>query len=271
MGRGGAMVVLEDEVLSPGSHVCWVVDGAPRYLEGAATVLTDSRAIGQKTLVFGPARSRALHALAPLAALAADPREAVLACGPLVPDVMLDAFRRETALALDEGYEGLTVVADMGWLPPLDADALTIVGFELLLDELVAELGATVVCAYQRPSFEPPLITGVLGVHRVRAGHGDRPPFSLVSAGGGRWALAGEIDAGVAPLLEAVLSPAMQRERCEVDVSGLTFIDAAGMRALAQAATTAGVELRLRAPRIDLARWWRLMEFPPATPVVITP
>lgn len=263
------MVVLEREVVTPGTHVCWVVDGASRYLEGATAVLADSRVTGHKTMVFGPAGSATLHALDPVAALSADPRISILDAGRLVPGPMLDAIRREAALALDEGYDGLTVMADMDWLLPLDADTHTIVGFELLLDEVVAELGTTVICAYQRASFEPQLIMGALGVHPARVGHHDEPPFRLVSAGDGRWVLAGEIDASAAPLLQAVLPPALQRDPCEVDVSDLRFIDAAGMRALAHAAVTARVGLRLRAPRIDLQRWWGLMEFPPGTPVEI--
>jgi hypothetical protein len=168
------------------------------YVERAAAILAQAAEFGEKPLLFAPDGNDDRDALAPLATVVADPGPAFLGGGRLDPDVMRRVFRDQMAEARTKGYRGVRVVADMDWLGPVDPSTEDTVGFELLLDRHVRELGATVVCAYREQSFDVEALTGALCVHPVGAGYGSPPPFRLVGAEDGWWRLSGEVDASAA-------------------------------------------------------------------------
>lgn len=74
------------------------------------------------------------------------------------------------------------------------------------------------------------------------------------------WLLAGEVDFASAPGLRIALGRIRGRSAV-VDVSGLDFIDVAGMRAIALAAAHNGVALELRGASPHLQRLWRVAGF----------
>jgi hypothetical protein len=76
-------------------HVCWVVDDRTDYVTVATAVLADGVAAGRKPLAFGPRGGASLAALAPAAAVAADPAADFLPGGRLDPDVMFAMFREQ--------------------------------------------------------------------------------------------------------------------------------------------------------------------------------
>lgn len=156
--------------LPAGSHVCWVVDDQAAYDRSAADLLSGGAALNQKLGAFGPEGSDSLAAVGAGAAITADPHVAFLDRGPLSPDTMFARFREQSALAREEGFDGLRVMADMDWLLPGRPTTASIIGFELLLDRVVDELGATVVCAYRCSSFDTEAITGALAVHPTALG-----------------------------------------------------------------------------------------------------
>jgi ABC-type transporter Mla MlaB component len=249
-------------------HVGWVVDDDDTYRQQAALLLAEGEDLGQKTAVFGPRESAALAELRPMAAMAADPYADVLARGPLEPARMLAMFREQSALARAEGHAGLRVVADMDWLLPAAPSTADVVAFELLLDRVVEEVDATVLCAYRRGSFDERAIEGMLCVHPRCTGHGEEPPFRLV-AGDGAWELSGEVDAmALEPLVAALGAAAADDDRCVVDVAALEFIDVAGMRAIAQTARSRPARLELRGTRRSLRRYWSLARLDELAPSV---
>jgi ABC-type transporter Mla MlaB component len=254
--------------LRRGSHVCWLVDDPAIYTDVAAALLSDGSRLGQKPVVFGPADSPNLAELEPAAAIAADPHVAFLDSGPLDPDAMFAMFRAQSALAEAAGYDGLRVVADMDWLLPGRPTVEAIVGFELLLDRVVGELNATVVCAYRRTSFDTAAIAGALAVHPLQFGSSEQPQFRLVAGGADSWRLAGEVDLAVGAAFAAALVAALSLGDCEVDVADLEFLDVAGMRAVAEAARVARVGVRLRGASPMLQRSWRLARFDEVAPMV---
>jgi hypothetical protein len=65
---------------------------------------------------------------------------------------MIAKFRRQSVLARADGYAGLA-----------------------------AELGATVVCAYRRSSFDTTALASALAVHPMQSGQDEEPPYRLVS------------------------------------------------------------------------------------------
>jgi hypothetical protein len=252
------IVTSEDDALAElpaGAHVCWAVDDPATFIATAAGLLVEAAAKGDKPIVFGPRDGVVLEALGEVAATAVDPRVAFLEEGPFDPDAMLAMFRRESAAAWEQGYRGLYLVADMDWLLPSRPSTAAIIGFEVLLDQLVAELGATVVCAYRTASFDTDAITGALCVHRDRL-DGQAPPFQLVAAGPARWSLRGEVDLSVGEPFAAALHAAAASGGCVIDTSSLQFIDVAGMRTIASS-----VAVRLEgAPRV-LKRAWSAAGF----------
>jgi anti-anti-sigma regulatory factor len=249
-------------------HVGWVVDDDDAYRAQAAILLAEGKDLGQKTAVFGPRASAALAELRPVAAMAADPYVDVLGRGPLDPARMLAAFRAQSARARAEGHVGLRVVADMDWLLPAAPSTAEVVAFELLLDRVVGELDATVLCAYRRDSFDERAIEATLCVHPRCTGHGEEPPFRLV-AGDGAWELSGEVDAlSLEPLVAALGAVAAGDDPCVVDVAGLEFIDVAGMQAIAQTARSRGATLELRGARGSLRRYWSLARLDELAPSV---
>jgi anti-anti-sigma factor len=82
------------------------------------------------------------------------------------------------------------------------------------------------------------------------------PAFIVVSTGPGRLKLVGELDMDGVPVLRALL--AGLEGDIEIDCSGLTFIDCAGLRVLEVARRScevAGVRLSLVAPPRCVTRW----------------
>jgi anti-anti-sigma factor len=254
--------------LPRGSHVCWLVDDATDYCAVATAILDDGRRLGEKPLVFGPADSADFRELAPTVALAADPYVAFLGEGALVPDLMFAMFREQAELARGEGYQGLRLVADMDWLRPTHPGTADIVGFEVLLDRLVAELGATVVCAYRSSSLGAEALAGALTVHPLLAGVEGEPQLRFVWNGTATWRVAGEVDLAVRTAFTAALNAVVGDRSCDLDVTDLEFVDVAGLRAIVDAARTARAQLRLRGASPILRRSWQLGGFDEAAPTV---
>lgn len=249
-------------------HVCWTVDDDHAYVDRAGGFLGDGQDVGEKPLVFGPSASRSLEQLKPRALLAADPYVDFLDRGALDPERMFTAFREQSSLARREGYRGLRVVADMDWLLPAGPSPEAIIGFELLLDRLISELGATVVCAYRRRSFAQATIAGVACVHPVRLDHDEEPPFRFVAGHDRGWRVSGEVDTATASEFSAALA-ALPDPHCVIDVSGLDFIDLRGMRAIAELAHSRGLSIQLHRAPPSFERYWRLAGLDTYAPTVI--
>jgi anti-anti-sigma regulatory factor len=262
-GRVTVTVTEASSVRHPSAarHVCWVVDDEATYIDMAEAFLAQGRADRRKTVAFGPEGSDVLRALAATALMSVDPRTAFLDDGPLQPDTMFTMFRAQTAQARREGYTGLCLVADMDWLLPMRADIEAVVRFELLLDQVVGELGAVVVCAYRRSSFDSAAIEGVMAVHPESLGDAEPPQFRFLSQGPGTWRLSGEVDLAVAPAFEAAFQAAAAQGRCLVDVDELHFVDVAGMRAMASVGRDVDERILLRGAAAALRRTWRLLHF----------
>lgn len=254
--------------LPAGSHVCWVVDDQAAYSDEAGGLLAGGAALNQKLVAFGPEGSASLAAVGAEAAIVADPHVAFLDRGPLTADTMFAVFREQSALARHEGYDGLRVVADMDWLLPGRPTTASIVGFELLLDRVVGELGATVVCAYRCSSFDTEAVHGALAVHPTRLGPGEPPQFRMVAGPDGTWRLSGEVDVAVTAAFAAAFGAAASGPTCVIDVTGLDFVDVAGMRVIAQAARDRNLTVLLCGASERLRRNWELTRFDEAAPQV---
>ncbi|MFL6112567.1 MAG: MEDS domain-containing protein [Catenulispora sp.] len=266
-----ARVLTALDTLTCGDHVGWILKQPTQFAEQAALCLQQGAAAGQKLFYFGPGRGAGPQLL-PIGdgVTVLDPYVTFLHGGGLDATAMYAGFRREAARADAEGYRGLRIVADMDWLQGPHPSGGQIAAFEQGLDAVVAETGATIVCAYRRESFPHRDLAGVMCVHPHVLGTAPKDlGFRVWSSGEGRWHLAGQVDLRVAEEFGAVIRTAAEgRTSLWLDCSRLRFIDVAGIRALARAARSTGVSMRLHGASETLQRSWKLLEWDSVVPNV---
>ncbi len=253
--------------LALGSHVCWPVDDPDTYVETAAQLLRDGRDANEKPVALGPDGSalQALSGEGPFTTI--NSSVGFLATRPLATESIFAALRQRSRIATDEGYRGLRLVADMDWLLPMRPTLEGVVAYELLLDRVVKELGATVVCAYRCSSFDCNTLTGVRCVHGTSLDDEVVPPFRLHAGAGAGWELSGEVDCSVAGAFSAAFMAAAAGSARVADVSRVTFIDVTGMRTIVTAAKVCG-GLRLVGASSLFRRSWELGGFAQDTTLV---
>jgi anti-anti-sigma regulatory factor len=247
--------------LGAGSHVCCVVDSAAQFEAWTAGGLADGARRGEKLFRFAPQSSLASTPAAPSVTLA-DPHVAFLAQGPLDPAVVCAMFRREAAAARREGYQGLRLVADMDWLLASPPSRAELAAFELLLDEVVTELDATVVCAYRREHFDAATIGEMVALHPLTLGRVPADPgFRVWSVARSVSEVTGEVDHfNAEPFGRALATAANGVSSIRLRMSGLRFIAVAGIQALIQIARSRP-DLRLIIEDAGPAFWrcWTLL------------
>jgi anti-anti-sigma factor len=184
---------------------------------------------------------------------------------------MFAVFRRETAAARSAGYRGLRLVADMDWLLARRPSGPELAAFELLLDEVVTELGATVVCAYRTEHFDDATIAELVAVHPVTVGPAPAElGFRLWNVAPAEWELTGEIDAfNAEPFGRALTAAASGVKALRLRGAGLRFMAAAGIGAVIQVAL-ARQDLRLVIEDVNatVQRCWSLLDLERALPGV---
>jgi anti-anti-sigma factor len=252
-----------------GDHICWVVDDASEYLRDGKALLAEGSRQGQLRVVFGPRGSAVLMELAAIADLSFDPRVTFLGGGPVIPRIMLVAFRELSQRALAGGYQGVRILADMDWLLPGQLTADEIARLEVFADRAARELSATIICTYRRASFDTAAILNALSMHKAHRGRADRPQFHFATDGSAAiWELSGEIDLAVSSAFAAALGAALSLGARVLDVAGVQFVDIAGLRAIASAARDAAVPVELRGASPAFRRLWLLTGLQEATPTV---
>jgi anti-anti-sigma factor len=248
--------------LPRGGHVCWAIRKNARYEKVARRLIDQGKSAGEKVVVFAPSGS---SDSAGGDVVAVDPLDAFLA-GTFDAQTMFAVFREQDRIARAEGFSGLCIVADMDWLRRADPSVRQVMEYELLGDRLVRELGATAVCTYRSSSYRPDIVLGAQAVHRFACGE-PLPPFQLVAGDGDGWVLLGEVDVAVEPQFGIAVDVAVGAGPCVIDISGLEFIDVAGMRTLANACAQAETAVRLEGASPSLQRFWKLGAFEDVVPI----
>jgi anti-anti-sigma factor len=260
-----------DEVRVSG-HVCWVVDDPAGYVKSVADLLAEGMRLDQGPVVLGPLGDVLDKIAAITGATVLDP-PATYPGGKLDPAALCDMLRGYAARARAGGsraggYGELRIIADMDWLLPFRPQMTQIIGLELQLDRLAAELDMTLVCAYRMASFDTAAIIAALTVHSAQRGGHPLPQFRFTAAGPQTWQVSGEIDLRVSDMFGAALGTATSLGECVIDVSGLSFVDVSGMRILAAASRSADSGIRLNGASQGLRRLWDLCGFAKAAPLV---
>nr|AGS49714.1 hypothetical protein [uncultured bacterium esnapd14] len=222
--------------LVPGDHVCVAVGSPEQFEAQIAVCLAEGAARGEKLFRFTPDPATTSDCGQQVTIV--NPAEAFLAGGPLVPATMFDMFAAQTSQAHAEGYRGIRLVADMDWLLGHPPTPPQIAAFEQLLDRVVSDLSATVVCAYRPGSFTAATVAEVAAVHPLYAGPPQTQPlFRLFNTGGSMWELTGEIDmSNLEDFQRAVRTAAAAGPVSRLHCGGLEFISAAGLAIMARLA-----------------------------------
>jgi anti-anti-sigma factor len=182
---------------------------------------------------------------------------AYLSSGSLQPDTRLLGHAILVQQALDDGFAGLRVCSEITELLGLVDVRDQWCGYELRADVLISGLPSVVVCACDARHVAPDIAGDVASVHSHLAGTITPETTFRLHAGPDGLSLSGEVDASSAERVGRWLRDALgDLPGPVVDVSGLEFIDAAGMWALLDSAHTHPDGLWLRGTSPLFRRVW---------------
>jgi anti-anti-sigma factor len=276
------------ESLGPHDHACWTYGSDEEYRAGIASYV-GAGLVREERVVVLSARDRppADHLAAAGIPVAAAVHSGQLVLGiaedEYLADGRFDADDRLRRLAvahgaaLDDGFTGLRVAAEVSWLLDHPSALDTWPAYEVRADVLAAAMQVTGVCAYDGrrwPDHELALLESLHGV-TVRAG--SPPPeratgFHLYGQRDGSIRLHGELDATHGEDVRLLLDAAAESSSAPVlDLAGLDFVDVAGARAIALACRAiVGRHGRatIRGASPVFRRVWALAEFDRAEPSI---
>jgi ABC-type transporter Mla MlaB component len=267
-----------------GDHLCWVYDDDAAFDAAARQFLAQGLARGERLLCVGERVMDGVQGgVTPVAGverLLAEGRlelltvaQAYAATGRFAPERQLAFYDAATQRAVDDGYRGLRVIAEVTPLAEDPASRAGLVGWEHRADEFMASgSGMSAMCAY-RSDLPSSALADVATAHPLVHAPLDVPPFRMFFDEG-CLALAGSVDTFDADRLATLLATSRVRGPVAVlDLTFLDFVDGAGCRALARwvrdlAARSIAVELR-SAPRV-VQRMWSILDFDRLAPVTFT-
>ncbi len=262
----------------PADHLCWVYDD-PRDLDtAAAQFLEGGLARGERLLVVGDGMigtldrdtlpfggTDALLATGTLQLL--DLGAAYVGAAQFTPEQQLAFYDAATRQALDDGFTGLRVAAEVSALATDPESRAALVRWEHLADDLIARgTGFTAMCAYRR-DLGTEALADVTSVHPLVRGPEGVPAFQVFHDAD-RVVLIGSVDTFTAPLLARVLADSPgARPSTVLDLRLLDFVDVAGCRVLARWAAGLDAPLRVTGASRLVQRIWPLLGFDAVAPV----
>ncbi|GHE27687.1 hypothetical protein GCM10017673_32400 [Streptosporangium violaceochromogenes] len=263
------------DLVEVGEHVCWIVDPLQGYTAATSAFLADGELFGDKMIIVGSPLDPHASPRALRDAMVVDPRS-VRGDGS-APDMssVFGLVRREADRAGRQGYRALRVLAVMDQLVPPDVGTDVLIDHELRMDELVADNAAIMVCAYGRDRFGAATLDHVACVHPRELGNGHSgPSFRMFNSGPDSWTVCGVVDSdgaaafGAALAAAAALSPALR-----LRLDDLELMDAAGMRALVEAAAGTSVRrITVEGANPTVRSCWEMLGYSTCeVPVELTP
>lgn len=274
-------LVTEVPGAGPADHLCWVYEDDAAFDEAAREFLAGGLARGERLLCVGERVIDSLRALTPpvadVAALIARGAletltlaEAYEATGPFLPGQQLAYYDAATRRAMDDGYRGLRVIAEVTDLAADHAQRAELVRWEHLADQYAVQgSGFSAMCAY-RADLDKETLADVASVHPQLGAPEEISSFRLF-VDGDRLALAGSVDTFSSDRLARVLSSARAKDDGVVlDVAPLEFMDVAGCRALARWAAdlwARSVAVEVTGSSALLRRMWDVLDLARLAPV----
>ncbi|UOY02217.1 MEDS domain-containing protein [Blastococcus sp. PRF04-17] len=274
-------LVSEVPRLDATDHLCWVYDDDASFDQAVERFLSGGLARGERLLCVGDEvvdRMRGDAAPIPgVPALVASGAldmltvaDAYQAAGEFTPERQFEFYEKRTRQAIDDGYTGLRVVAELSALAADTGRRAELVRWEHVADGFMASgSGMTAMCAY-RGDLPADALADVASVHPlVRAPDGT--PSFRVFFDEDRVVVAGDVDTFGADRLAALLaSSPVGPERAVLDLGPVEFVDVAAARVLARwaralQARSVAVEIRGASPLFG--RMWRVLGLGDLVPV----
>ena len=256
-------------------HVCWVHGGDDdaAFDDAVRTFLAGGRDRGERLLCVGERVIDSVRAEAPpltgVDRLVADGTlrlmtlaEAYAATGEFTAERQFAFYDGATRRAVEEGYAGLRVVAELTSLAadPVRRDEL--LRWEHLSDRyMVHGPGMSALCAY-RGDLPSEALTEVPSVHPAASAPIGLPQFR-VFFDDDRVVVAGCVDLSGADRLARLLADSPAMPAALLDLSRLDFVDVAGCRAIARWAgelCARGVPVEIRGASRLFRRVWRVLD-----------
>jgi hypothetical protein len=272
-----------NEIPGAGSsdRVCWVYDDDEAFDRAVREFAAGGLERGERLLCVGDrvidsirneaaefGGVEALIASGTLQTLALE--EAYDAAVASTPEQQLAYYEGATRRAIEDGYRGLRVIAEVTPLAADPARRAELVRWEHIADDFIAQgTGFTALCAYSGQLTREAL-TDVASVHPLVHAPDGVPSFR-VSFDDNRVAVAGSVDTFDADRLARVLaSSPVASDGAVLDLELLTFVDVAGSRVIARWASgmqgrTVPLEVRGASPLFR--RMWQVLALDEVAPI----
>jgi anti-anti-sigma regulatory factor len=264
-------------------HICWVYEGDDAAFDRAVgRFLTGGLDRGERLLVVGDRAIASLDSpssgLTDVEALLADGTLQTLRLGDaydatsdFLPQDQFAFYDAATRRAIDDGYQGLRVVAEVSELAADPDRRAALARWEHLADDYIASgSGFTAMCAYSG-ELDAAARDDLTAVHPLVHAPGPAPAFQIFFDDAGGMVLTGSVDTFSADRLARVLasSPA-EPPAVVLDLGRTEFMDLAACRVLARWAAS----LSARSVAVELARssalvrrMWQLLSLDEVAPV----
>jgi anti-anti-sigma regulatory factor len=261
----------------PGDHICWAYTNDSGLQAALAGYLNDGLIDGQRVQAILPAEQLD-STVDGLERTNADLRQA-RRDGSISYESSDDAYLSANGFDIDEriggwidaidraifdGYSGLRVFGDATpiLLDPLASQDWPI--YELRADILSVSAPFVAMCAYDARRIGVQSMSTVQAIHPTLVGAASTDQFHLHGGLDGGLCLGGEADLLWAPTLERLgTAVGSSVPTPSIDARGLTFIDIAGMRALARTVDSMGDRhpcISIYSSRGSVERLWHLLD-----------
>lgn len=242
--------------LSVGDHACLTFTDPDERIDLVAEFVAEGLGRGQRVVCFTDSltpgaltEELVLREVAAAAALERgqlavhDSHDALLANGVVSAGRMISAINGEVKATTAAGFSGLRVTADMCWASRPVAAAEELIAFERQAATLFDASHLTLICQYDRDSFDPVTLALASETHPktvaalayydtplLRICRQHRPPGIRIS---------GEIDyAHLQPLQQALAEALRLDSKIHVNLAKLHFIDVTAATAIIKAAVS---------------------------------
>jgi ABC-type transporter Mla MlaB component len=265
----------------PADHVCWVYDDDADFDLAAQEFLAGGMARGERVLCVGERVLQGLRtATSPVphldeliarGAVETLPLARVYeATSPFRPEDQLAYYDAATRRAVDAGYRGLRVIAEVSDLASDPVQRPQLVRWEQIADDFAASgSGFSAMCAY-RADVTREALADVASVHPLVHAPEEPSAFALF-ADSGRLVLAGCADAGSSDRLARALATAVTPGDVVVlDLAALAFIDVAACRVLARWAeglTKRSLAVQVAGASPLFRRMWQVLDLDRLAPL----
>jgi anti-anti-sigma regulatory factor len=262
-------------------HVCWVYEDDAAFDEAVAEFLAGGLERGERLLCVGERVIDSLRApaspFADIDALVAEGTlqtqtlaEAYAAAGPFRPENQLAYYDAATRRAIDDGYRGLRVIAEITALAADPAVRPELVRWEHVADDYIAQgTGFTAMCGY-RADLPREALADVATVHPLVHGPDAAPSFRIFFDDD-RLVLAGSVDTFSADRLARVLaSSPVGPDGAVLELGATEFMDVSAARVLARWARdlqARGIHVEVRDASPLFRRMWQILALDELVPV----